>query len=144
LIASGLTWKAASTQAQFLTRLCPRRNMHFDRAARSWNRHARSERRLPGCNRQRQCNVAPIHLEQRMGLDTHLEVQVARLAASAGLLSLPGQANELALGHAGRNGDPHGMRLELQGAVRLELGPLELERAGRAGVRLLEVDVDPR
>src|SRR6185437_14010353 len=95
---------------------------------------------LPGCNRQCQGDVAPLHLKQPMWPDVHLVVQITGAPAARGSLALAGQPDELTIGHPGGDRDAHGVRAQLQRPVRLELRPLEVERARTAAESLLQVD----
>src|SRR5581483_3812423 len=53
------------------------------------------------------------------------------------------QTDQLTVRHARRDGDPHGVVLQLQCAVRFQLRTFQLQRSRRASKGLLEVDVDP-
>src|SRR5262249_53515088 len=75
--------------------------------------------------------------------DVHLEIQIPRPAAAGTGLALARQANELPIGHSGRNGDPDRVACELERTVAFELGALEVERARRRTKPLLPFDLDP-
>jgi len=74
----------------------------------------------------------------------YLEVQVARAAAAGDRLALAGKADELSFRHAGGDRDAHGMRVQLDRAVGLHLGSLQLERARSACIGFLQGNVDAR
>ena len=63
----------------------------------------------------------------------NLEIQISGAPAARSLLALPGEPDELAIGHSGRDRHPHRMSLQIQRAIRADFGPLQLERAGRPG-----------
>src|SRR6185312_3467439 len=76
--------------------------------------------------------------------DVHLQIQVTGAPAARRSLALAGQPDELTVGHPGGDRNAHGVRTQLQRAVRLELWPFEVERARAAAESLLQVNIDPR
>src|SRR5215469_12580433 len=128
-------------QAEFLTGLRPRGDVHRDVAAERGHGYGRAERCFPGSDGERQCYVTIVEREAIVGCDVHLEVQVTRTATAGRRLTLPCESNQLPLGDARRNRYPHGVRAQLHRTVRLHLGALELQGAGRALKGLSESDV---
>ncbi len=72
----------------------------------------------------------------------HFQIQVSGTATARARLALSREAYWLALGDAGRDGDPYSMGLHLQRTVRLYLWSLELERPRRPSKRLLQIDIN--
>ena len=76
--------------------------------------------------------------------DVRLEVEIPRAAAPARRLALTGETDQLPRGDAWRNRYADGVVAQLERAVGLELGTLELEHPGRAPEGFLEIDFDAR
>jgi hypothetical protein len=77
-----------------------------------------------------------------MRADMHLEIQVPGSAFAGGRLALASETDQLTVDDSRGDRDPHLMRCELDVPFRRDLRPLELERAGRAAIGILEIEVD--
>src|SRR5690242_13210588 len=72
----------------------------------------------------------------------HFQVQVPRASTVGSRFALSGETDQLLLGDSSRNRDLHRVGLEVECAVRLQLGPFELESPCGAREGLLEIDID--
>ena len=118
------------------------RDLEHHGAFRRRRLDAGAERRLPRCHRQIEIDVLAFDLEQRIGRELHLEIEIARLALAHAGRALAGEADVLALAHALGDGDVERAILDDDVAGVVDLRHAQGDRALGAGVGVAQVDDD--
>src|SRR5690606_9845747 len=115
-------------------------HLRVDRARRRRHFALGPERRLPGSDRDRLVDIAPVHPVALVRREAHLQVQVARRPSADARPALPGQADVLALDDALGDGDLQGALLAHHPAVLVQPGAAQRDGARGTVIHVRQVD----
>src|SRR4029079_16221605 len=103
-----------------------------------------AQRGLPGCDGQRDRDIAAVDLELPVRFQRDLEVEVARGPASETRSALAGQPDALSMRDARGNRYAQRARLDDHIAFGRDLRCIELDHALRPAIGVLELDLHAR